>query len=227
MLKLYFKIKLFFLSLFLIHYKNFYTFILENNKISKSQLFQDLFVQYIFNKKKEGVFIEIGGGNGSDISNTILLEKKYDWKGIICEPNRYLQKIIKKNRTAKIESKPITKHCQNKIFFYENTDGYASSIFKSDSDNLSYKTKSICLNHLFIKYKLPNIIDYISLDTEGNELDIISKFNFKKYKVKIFTIEHNFNKDARSKVHSIMINNGYERIFSALSYMDDWFKIKD
>ena len=63
MLKLYFKIKLFFLSLFLIHYKNFYTFVLKNNKISKSQLFQDLFVQYIFNKKKEGVFIEIGGGN--------------------------------------------------------------------------------------------------------------------------------------------------------------------
>ena len=106
MLKLYFKIKLFFLSFFLIHYKNFYTFVLKNNKISKSQLFQDLFVQYIFNKKKEGIFIEIGGGNGNDISNTILLEKKYNWKGIICEPNRYLQKLIKKIGQQKLKINP-------------------------------------------------------------------------------------------------------------------------
>ena len=41
-------------------------------------------------------------------------------------------------------------------------------------------------DYLYQKYKLPNIIDYISLDTEGNELDIISKFNFKKYKTTMF-----------------------------------------
>ena len=67
------------------------------------------------------------------------------------------------------------------------------------------------------------IIDYVSIDTEGNELDILRKFNFKKFKVKIFTIEHNFNEDKRWNIFLIMKKNNYKRVFKYLSYMDDWY----
>ena len=86
----------------------FYKFIIKNMKFSKSQIYQDLFILYFTKNKQNGTFIEIGGGNGVDLSNTYLLEKKYNWKGIICEPEKKSQKHILNNRNAKLESRPIT-----------------------------------------------------------------------------------------------------------------------
>ena len=51
-------------------------FIYKNYKFSYSQIFQDLFVIFLLNKKKNGFFIEIGVGNGIDFSNTFLLLEK-------------------------------------------------------------------------------------------------------------------------------------------------------
>lgn len=39
---------------------------------------------------------------------------------------------------------------------------------------------------------MPKIIDYLSIDTEGSEFDILSNFNFKEFKFRIITCEHNF-----------------------------------
>ena len=87
---------------------------------------------------------------------------------------------------------------------------------------------AISLNALIEKYQLGKNIDYISIDTEGNELDIIKNFNFKKFNVKIFTFEHNFKKNKREIIYKILKKNNYERMFKYISYMDDWYvkKIK-
>ena len=90
-------------------------FLLKNFRISKSQVFQDLFVLFYMNKKKTGYFIEVGGGNGVDISNSFILEKNFNWKGMICEPNIYLQENIKKNRSAKLITNPITDKSIKKV----------------------------------------------------------------------------------------------------------------
>ena len=76
------------------------------------------------------------------------------------------------------------------------------------------------------KNKSPKNISYISIDTEGNEYEILKNFNFSKYKVKLFTIEHNFNTKKRKKIFNLMKKNNYKRIFKHLSYMDDWY-VKD
>ena len=102
-----------------------------------------------------------------------MLEKKYNWKGIICEPDKRSQKKIRKNRIAKLEVKPITNKCGKQIYFYEEYDPYLSSIKKGKNKINSYKSSTICLNHLILKYKIGNIIDYISINTEGNEFEIL------------------------------------------------------
>ena len=223
-LNLYTKLKILFLNcLILSDHINFYRFVLKNFKKSKSQVFQDLFVLFYSNKKKNGNFIEIGGGNGIDISNSYILEKNYKWNGIICEPNSLLEESIKKNRSADLIKKPITEKCENKIAFYENKDPYQSSVLKTKTSQKKVFLKSLCLNHLILKKKLINKIDYISIDTEGNEFEIIKNFNFKKFKIKILTIEHNFETSKRNKIYQLMKKNNYTRVFKHLSYMDDWY----
>ena len=70
-------------------------------------------------------------------------------------------------------------------------------------------------------------IDYISIDTEGSEFEILKNFDFKKRNIEIFTIEHNFIEEKRDKIFKIMTKNDYKRVFENLSHWDDWYVRKD
>ena len=222
-IKFYTRLKIILLNIFFLNNVNIFNFILKNHKKSNSQIFQDLFVLYYTKNKKKGFFIEIGGGNGYNLSNTYLLEKKFKWNGIICEPNKALQKNISNLRSAKLIKEPITKKCVKNINFYENIDPYQSSVIKTNNFKEVIKINSISLNYLLKDFKNNKVIDYISIDTEGNEVEILKNFNFKRFKPKIFTIEHNFNKINRKKILIIMKKNKYKRVHENISYMDDWY----
>jgi FkbM family methyltransferase len=207
--------------------KKFIIFLIKNYKLSHSQIYQDIFVYFFSNVKRKGFFIEIGAADGVNISNTYLLEKKFYWDGIICEPNpvHKLSNLI--NRKAILDTNIIDYKDFNKKYFYMNDDTFNSSINKNKKYKKKIYLKTISLNFLLNKYKCPRTIDYISIDTEGNEYSILRNFNFKKYNVKIFTIEHNFNNSKRKNIFRIMKKNNYVRVLQNLSYMDDWYIKKD
>ena len=221
-LKHYTKFKLYALYFLSFTNRGFINFVLKNSKISKSQVYQDLFVIFYSGLKRKGKFIEIGGGNGIDLSNSYLLESKFGWKGIICEPDKRSNSKILNNRKAKLDKRGLSNECRKQVFFYESKDPYLSSLEDLNIRCKKYKIDTVCLNCFFNFYKLKNI-DYISIDTEGNELDIIKNFKFEKFKVDFFTIEHNFNKKIREEIFKIMKKNGYRRVYKYLSYMDDWY----
>ena len=70
--------------------------------MSYSQIGQDLKVIKFYNNKQGGFFIEIGANDGIKLSNTYLLEKKYKWKGICCEPNPIIFEKLLLNRPNSI-----------------------------------------------------------------------------------------------------------------------------
>lgn len=85
-----------------------------------------------------------------------------------------------------------------------------------------YNVKSISLEDLLKKYKAPKNIDYLSIDREGSEYEILKKFNFKKYNFKIITCEHNYNYN-RKKIYKLLTKKGYVRRFANISKFDDWY----
>jgi FkbM family methyltransferase len=208
-------------------FKKFIIFLIKNYKLSHSQIYQDIFVYFFSNLKTNGYFVEIGAADGITISNTYLLEKKFYWDGIICEPNPIHKFSNLTNRNAVLDTNIIDYKDFNNKYFYMNDDTFNSSINKKKNYIKKIYLKTISLNSLLKKYNSPKNIDYISIDTEGNEYSILRNFNFKKYNVKIFTIEHNFNNSKRSNILNIMNKNNYIRVFQKLSYMDDWYIKKD
>ena len=72
------------------------------------------------------------------------------------------------------------------------------------------------------KYNAPKKIDYLSVDTEGSEFDILSAFDFNEYRFNCITIEHNFTEN-REKLKFLLEQNGYKRVFEYLSKWDDWY----
>tara|TARA_Y100000996_G_C22455399_1_gene615678 strand:- start:152 stop:853 length:702 start_codon:yes stop_codon:yes gene_type:complete len=216
-------------------YVQFLEYFVINKWSSPSQLGQDLFVIYFLGGKKNGFFIEIGACDGIQLSNSLKLEK-LGWNGIISEPSPYwINKI--KDRKCIISTKAVFNESDKKLDFssvenFPDLSGIQSSLDKDDNnkqrkDSKLYKVETITLNDL-IEQKAPNDnINYISIDTEGSEYEIIKDFNFKKYNIDIFTIEHNFIANKRSSIFNLMTQNGYIRVFQNLSQWDDWYVKKD
>ena len=199
--------------------------------LSKSQLRQDLFVLSEMNFKKNGFFVDFGATNGLDLSNSYLLETKFNWNGILAEPAKYWHNELRKNRKVNIDTDCVWVETGKELLFNEVDDAKLSTIdqfSKNDQHgNLrekrkQYKVKTISLNDLLNKYSAPESMDYLSIDTEGSELEILKSFNFDKYKFKVITCEHNHN-DNREKIYNLLSQNGYKRKFTEISKFEDWY----
>ena len=90
--------------------KNNLSKLIQYYSFSKSEFIQDLFVLNKLNFKRRGFFVEIGASDGENYSNTYLLEKKFGWNGILCEPNKNYIKQLKKKRNAYVVTKAVWKN---------------------------------------------------------------------------------------------------------------------
>lgn len=198
---------------------------------SKSQLRQDLFVLSQMNFKRDGFFVEFGATNGIDLSNTYLLEKEFGWKGILAEPAICWHKDLQSNRNARIEQSCVWKDSVSTLNFNEanlaelsTIDAYSNTDLRSKArkNGKIYTVKTISFNDLLAKHNAPNDIDYLSIDTEGSEFEILNNLDFGRYSFKVITCEHNFT-PMREQVFALLTKNGYVRKFEELSKFDDWY----
>jgi FkbM family methyltransferase len=200
---------------------------------SKSQIGQDILVLDQLNFKEKGFFVEFGACNGIDLSNTYILEKKFLWRGILCEPAKKFKKSLTRNRKCNIDFNCVYEVSNKKILFSESNgnEEYSTLSYLQNSNthkNLrknikSYLVTSISINDLLKKYNCPKNFDYLSIDTEGSEYDIIKNLDFTKYRPKIITIEHNYQKNKREQIQKFLFNNNYKRVFEDISSYDDWY----
>jgi FkbM family methyltransferase len=214
-------------------------FVRANLKYSYSQLQQDLFVAWcINNAQNKGLitsqpryFVEIGATNGFMLSNTFFLEKLLGWSGLLCEPAQIWHKDLSQIRLAKIDLRCVTSKSGESLDFNETPNPEFSTLSKyegSDShlqsrlNGVHYKVESVSLNDLLAFHKSPKVIDYLSIDTEGSELNILQNLDFEKYSFRVLTIEHNFT-PKREMIQQLLTNNGYQHVLADISQQDDWF----
>lgn len=198
---------------------------------SKSQFAQDIYALSVANFKRGGYFVEFGAANGIDNSNTYLLEKDFGWQGLLAEPARSFQDMLRKSRSVNLEPCCVWRESGSQITFNETDITELSTIAEfSGSDSHEEKRKNgsvyqvgtISLNDLLDKHKAPKEIDYISMDTEGSEFEILNAFDFSRYSVKVITCEHNFTSN-REKIFELLSRHGYERRLTDFSQSDDWY----
>ena len=200
-------------------------------KKTKSQFRQDLFVLTELGFKRNGFFVEFGATNGVDISNTYLMEKEFAWTGILAEPARCWHEMLYANRSAFIETNCVWSKSNSVLSFKEvhipdlstinsfsSVDGYKNT----RRTGKIYDVRTISLNDLLEKYQAPHRMDYLSIDTEGSEFEILNSFDFGKYQFDVITCEHNFT-PMREKIFELLSKNGYVRKYQELSKADDWY----
>jgi FkbM family methyltransferase len=203
--------------------------------MSISQLGQDLEVVSFYDEKKDGYFIEIGASDGIYLSNTYLLEIQYNWKGICVEPipEKYIKLI--ENRPNSICYDNAIYHSSDIIMDFDIANNFdvlsGISIYLGDVEHLkkeidknksTIKVKTLSLNDLLEQSNAPTFIEYLSLDTEGSEYEILKPFNFKKYTFGLIHVEHNYVEPRRSNIRNLLVSNNY--VYIGENEFDDMYK---
>lgn len=181
-----------------------------------AQLKQDIDVLKVY---KKGYYVEIGASDGIELSNTYLLEIN-NWKGICVEPipTRY-DKLIQNRPNAICYNKAVYHTSDLEVLFtisnrYDLLSGVTDylttykDVIMFDHTDILVQTKT--LNDILIDAKAPSFIEYLSVDTEGTELEILKSVDLKKYKFGIIDVEHNYEEPRRSDIRKLLLDNGYE-----------------
>ena len=207
----------------------------EYIKLTRGQLSQDLFVALETNFKQNGFFVEFGASDGITLSNTYLLETALNWRGILAEPGKSWTSALRQNRAVKISTKAVWSESAKSLNFEEYAIGELSRVSdlpvidenqSQRVNGVKYQVETISLNDLLETFQAPDLIDVVSIDTEGSELEILKKFNFDRFNVRIFIIEHAYGSNAQ-EIQSILERNGYELKLQNLSAWDYWFVKKN
>ena len=172
----------------------------ENFKKSYSQCGEDLIVKYVFNLRgiATPTFIDIGANHPYLLSNTALLFETGS-RGINIEANPFLIEKFKHFRKEDININVGIGSKNEELDFYMMSEHTLSTFSKEECEKFistgkyflkeKRKIKLITVNEVLSKYCNGIFPDFLSLDVEGLDFEIIKSIDFSKYKPKVICIE--------------------------------------
>ncbi len=179
-----------------------------------SQHGQDRFVaETVFKGKRNGFFVEAGAGDGLWISNTLLLERRYGWTGILVEPTSAFALLQRNRPNCSLENSclagvektvtlveildvgqaTISPQAQDNLLLSRTVDVAPNALSQMDSmwgkAQTQREMRAKPLADVLRAHHAPQDIDYLSLDVEGYEYEILSTFPFTEYRFGCIGIE--------------------------------------
>jgi FkbM family methyltransferase len=203
--------------------------VIEAAKRSPSQFLNEIFCLLLNRGKRDGFFVEFGACDGRLISNTWILESEFGWGGILAEPNPSWHDALKSNRSCVIDTRCVWTETGSKLQFAEfNNDDYnTQSRVISATDNKRdlvsglYEVETISLLDLLRQHGAPTKIDFMSIDIEGGEADVLRTFPFGEYQVDFLCVEQHGENEL--KVKEILESSGYKQILKDASGHDGFY----
>jgi FkbM family methyltransferase len=205
---------------------------LKTRKISYSLTSIDLLINHIFKGKKNGYFIDVGCNHPVYNNNTYLLYKR-GWSGINVDIDKKSIQLfdLYRKKDLNINSAISSKVEEVDFYFYHdkspiNTLSKKSYTFQKTKPKIIKKIttqtlESIISASVFKKKK----IDFLSVDVEGHELEVLKGLNLKVYSPSIIVLEYldlsidklevyNFdiNNILNSEIYNYMIDNDYSLV---------------
>jgi len=179
-------------------------------------------VENLFPDKKFGVFVDIGAHDGITFSNTFFLEQKLGWTGLAVEPIPEVYERLKRNRQCNtIQGCVGDEHGKAR---FRKISGYSEMLSglvdKYHPDHLKrikrefklhngefreIEVTCYMLNELLESHKLYKI-DYLSIDVEGAEYDVLKGLDFERFHISVIGVENPY-KDYR--IPKLLINTGF------------------
>lgn len=170
-----------------------------------SQAGQDWLVQSILGCPHNGFFLELAAYEPEKISNSLMVERDFNWGGLCVEANP--EKYAKfASRQCTLAGAAVGSPTDKEVTFDVHAethdaqtydDSAFSGIVGDDMDNkkpgglgtTAKRLHTIALGDLLDNFKAPRVIDYFSLDVEGAESMVMEDFPWDKYTFRVLTVE--------------------------------------
>lgn len=195
------------------------------NETFYSQYRQDMLLRFfLFPEKNDGVFLDIGGNHPVMINNTYYYEQ-IGWTGLAFEPVKSKNLLWKQERRT--ECLPIAlgrEEAEREFVEYED-DVMSGFKGNTDFDGAIRDTYMVKVRPLRVVLAEHNIrhVDFISIDVEGGEIDVLDGIDFENVDIYCILIENNKGSKKAKMVRNFLIKKGYF-LFGRLWLDDVWIK---
>jgi FkbM family methyltransferase len=190
-----------------------------------SQYGEDFLLYKMFSTAPSGFFVDIGAFDGIHLSNSYFFERR-GWEGICVEPHPAYFPLLKKNRPgsiciqAAVVGTPNTKT----IEFFKEDLGLLSGVSVDETFDIEKRyaargmefrgfdrieVPALTLTNL-LEAHLPEDqpIDFLSIDTEGNEEDILKELDLYRFRPSAVVVEAN-TEARRKSITDLMRQKGF------------------
>ena len=165
-------------------------------KDSYSMESEDLNIIKFFKNKQKGFFVDIGCHHPTRLNNTYLLYKR-NWRGINVDISNFSIDLFNFLRSEDINiNQAISSKNGFQKFYYQKKLSVLSTLNKKIAKKhfqgriKEQKISSSTLTSLIAKTKFKNQkIDFLNIDVEGKDLEVLRSLNFKIYRPKLICVE--------------------------------------
>ena len=175
-----------------------------------SQDNQDRYLEEnVFKGHKNGIYVDVGAYDGIDINNTLYFEKYNNWTGINIEPIKKIFDNLVINRPNNINLNCAVCNNDGETDFFCNTGHtemisgikhtmdvrhlqrteYENNIMGSTTEIIKVNTQK--LETIFDQNNITHV-NYLSIDVEGAEFEVIKSINFDKVFIDVIGFENNY-----------------------------------
>lgn len=185
---------------------------------------QDLFVAQMLGYKRGGVFVDIGANDGVSGSNTLFFERELGWSGLAVEPIPSAFEKCRQNRQCHLLNACVSD--QNGQAQFLEVAGPAQmlsglenklnrrhlrrirrNVGRQGGTVRRINVETITWHTALERFGIRNV-DFLSLDTEGGELDILRSIDFNRTPVNVISVENNYYTQA---IGALLSSRGFGR----------------
>lgn len=191
-----------------------------------SQHGEDCLLWSFFGKRHTGFYVDVGAFDGRYVSNTYAFEQM-GWQGICVEPHPVSFKMLRELRTAIcVNAACVSDQDTQLVKLYTEKLGFLSGLQPAREEDLDRRYKkrgltfdgfdavdvpAMTLDRILnenLPHDRPTAIDFMSIDVEGTELDVLRGLDLTRWFPRVLVIETN-TQEQRETVSEYLAGYGY------------------
>jgi len=158
---------------------------------------EDRLISRYFESKNSGFYIDIGSNHPLRFNNTFIFFKK-GWKGVNVDADEESINLFRRYRKSDINICSAVGNSSKLTNYYRFNDSALNTFdenYHRHYQEIGYKLlgtsklKVRKLSEILSKLQIPKKIDFMSIDVEGKELDVLKSNNWEKYRPKLIIVE--------------------------------------
>ncbi len=165
--------------------------------LSYAQHFEDVYLMRCFRERADGFYIDVGAGHPV-IDNVSFAFYLKGWRGITVEPNPSLARLSRSVRPRDISAETLVGSAPGQAKFFLVDDFHGLSTMIGENARTAAETYGKQSNELTLpvttladlcRQHQPKTIDFLKIDVEGAEKDVLEGADWERYRPRVVVIE--------------------------------------